>query len=619
MPSKSKKKKRGGASSASASSKDDDAAKGLDRTQSYTLRLKCEGDCPAFPFKGHAFPLRVFLVDPDDTLKCNVDVPLEMSLVFDSTTGRAMSELEEVPNSDAMLKVVKGESRIDESGIADMMVAIDTLSMVHSNKKFRIRVKTKTGHLEDKSTGTKVPVSTLTTSPMFSVSSKIEVTNECPELWYKDQGGKEKCMDIAVRLVGPGGNVIKGRKLPLKLTLLYHDLGSVMNQGILKHQANSQREISASTGQAVLKIRIEDVSKNHQSKNFRVRVEPDTSKNPLYNDVAYDITTGVEIRSKVNKQRQRKNAAKLSKAASSRAVTADFVSPGGASRSAFVPKSFLPEDGKIPKGAAANGDTQSAIRLAAWCDTVKDVICNLNITLKSSVFSKLLESYETTVHDGLGVVLPSLKPKTSTKRGGRRGSSRPARESSTSLAIDSFVSAYMEEDLRGMSPMRSQSMTFTASSFNDVAGNVASSGMPSMYRNNSLAGAGLSGVNLFGGSFDAPVDDDVQYMLSTHYADGDGNDLGVPAFDSNGTAVGFYVKEDGADTSVFRRIDTIASALRADLEAQFLAQKRKRDSLIVSVDSAGDKYQQVEDVMIQVYITDPSTSNGMPAAKRRRK
>ena len=178
-----------------------------------------------------------------------------------------------------------------------------------------------------------------------------------------------------MRLVGPDGSIVK-RKLPLKMTLLYSDNQLVINQDILQPQPTSQNEISSTTGLAVLKVRIIDVSKNHQSKNFKIRVEPDTTKSPLHNDVAPSITNEVEIRSKVNKQRQKKKASRKKGASSSVPLLAN------------APESFLPEGGKVPKSLDAS--TKKALKLAAWCDTVKDMLAGLNGMLQSPVINQLL-------------------------------------------------------------------------------------------------------------------------------------------------------------------------------------------------------------------------------------
>lgn len=55
-------------------------------------------------------------------------------------------------------------------------------------------------------------------------------------------------------------------------------------------------------GRTLLRLRIEDVSKNHQNQPFRLRVVPDTEDMPLNNDVAPDVSSPVVVRSKRNKR-----------------------------------------------------------------------------------------------------------------------------------------------------------------------------------------------------------------------------------------------------------------------------------------------------------------------------
>ena len=116
----------------------------FDRSKSYTLRLKCDGDVPKFPFYDYPFTMKVFLVDPDNIMLCKTNVALDLALVFDSSV-RASNELEEVePNSgETLLSIADGGAKIDKTGYATITIKIKTLSMQHLNKKFRVRVRPK--------------------------------------------------------------------------------------------------------------------------------------------------------------------------------------------------------------------------------------------------------------------------------------------------------------------------------------------------------------------------------------------------------------------------------------------------------------------------------------------
>ncbi|KAG6603028.1 uncharacterized protein IUM83_06881 [Phytophthora cinnamomi] len=111
---------------------------------------------------------------------------------------------------------------------------------------------------------------------MTVIQHRLLIQEKLPELWYKDEGGRD-------------------------------NEHPVLKQDILKMSPDCQRTID-STGKAVLKLRIEDVSKNHQGQAFRLKVEADTAQSPLNFDVAYDLSSSISVRSKRNKRRPGKNA-----------------------------------------------------------------------------------------------------------------------------------------------------------------------------------------------------------------------------------------------------------------------------------------------------------------------
>jgi hypothetical protein len=56
------------------------------------------------------------------------------------------------------------------------------------------------------------------------------------------------------------------------------------------------RLVTDDSGAAVLKVRINDVSKNHQRQLFSVLVSADTAQDPLLNDVSPDSSSAIEVR-----------------------------------------------------------------------------------------------------------------------------------------------------------------------------------------------------------------------------------------------------------------------------------------------------------------------------------
>ena len=141
--------------------------------------------------------------------------------------------------------------------------------------------------------------------PLSIVNAKLTV--ESPgweDTWYKEMGGKDKAILCIASLLDKDGKMIKDRKVPLHLTLLYDDeqQTSVANQDIFRTIGSSCQCIDPETGTASLQFRIEDVSRNHQGRNFVIEISADKEKCP---DVAPVYSRSVCVRSKKNVKRQR--------------------------------------------------------------------------------------------------------------------------------------------------------------------------------------------------------------------------------------------------------------------------------------------------------------------------
>ncbi len=120
-------------------------------------------------------------------------------------------------------------------------------------------------------------------------------------------GGRDKAMLAVASLCDKDGKIIKDRKVPLHLTLLYdnEERTPVSKQDIFRMVGSSFHYIDPETGKASLQFRIEDVSKNHQGQNFIVEIGADKEKSP---DVAPAYSRSVCIRSKKKIKRPRDEA-----------------------------------------------------------------------------------------------------------------------------------------------------------------------------------------------------------------------------------------------------------------------------------------------------------------------
>lgn len=191
---------------------------------------------------------------------------------------------------------------MDGNGICKLRIRISQCSMALNNRKFVIHISAAL-----KQDYTVIPA---VTSEMTVIQHRLVIQENLPDLWYKDEGGRDKCMTLPIHLVNEKNERVSNRPVPLRVTLLYENEHPVLKQDILKMSPDCQRTIDAS-GKALLKLRIEDVSKNHQGQAFRLKVEADTTQSPMNFDVAFDLSSTISVRSKRNKRRPMKNPSSI--------------------------------------------------------------------------------------------------------------------------------------------------------------------------------------------------------------------------------------------------------------------------------------------------------------------
>ncbi|KAE8897056.1 hypothetical protein PF005_g22195 [Phytophthora fragariae] len=258
------------------------------------LRLKIQPSPPKFPYRDDPFELTVYLVDPADHLKSGITVPLNVELY---AAEKMMPVEKDILHIDPSTKPV-----MNGDGICKLRMSISECSMALGNRKFVLHISAAT----TKET-INLSVTPAVTTEMTVIQHRLLIQEKLPELWYKDEGGRDKCMTLPIFLVNAKNERVGNRPVPLRVTLLYESEHPVLKQDILKMSPDCQRTID-STGKAVLKLRIEDVSKNHQGQAFRLKVEADTAQSPLNFDVAYDLSSSISVRSKRNKRRPGKSA-----------------------------------------------------------------------------------------------------------------------------------------------------------------------------------------------------------------------------------------------------------------------------------------------------------------------
>mmetsp|Transcript_31160 Transcript_31160/g.35953 ORF Transcript_31160/g.35953 Transcript_31160/m.35953 type:complete len:698 (+) Transcript_31160:358-2451(+) len=129
----------------------------------------------------------------------------------------------------------------------------------------------------------------------------IVITNVWESVWYKDEGGRDKCMQVDIGMESSDQAVAYDKRVPLKLNLKYDgpQMLQVVNQSLLRTLGSPAHYIDPDTGKANIRFRIEDVSKNHQGQSFIVEICADSTKYP---HVAPGYTRSVSVRSKRNKR-----------------------------------------------------------------------------------------------------------------------------------------------------------------------------------------------------------------------------------------------------------------------------------------------------------------------------
>lgn len=160
--------------------------------------------------------------------------------------------------------------------------------------------------LDDSSSAANIlPASTHQIS-VVNYKINISLSEDWEPVWYKDEGGRDKCMIVYAIILNKDGSPYVGEQVPLQLTLYYDNKDhpvKVSKQDILRVLGTLKTITDKKTGKVTIRFRIEDVSKNHQGQDFRVEVAPDAASKS-YQDVAPAFTPAVSVRSKRNKRQR---------------------------------------------------------------------------------------------------------------------------------------------------------------------------------------------------------------------------------------------------------------------------------------------------------------------------
>ena len=196
------------------------------------------------------------------------------------------------------------------TGIANISITFNDVSMNHENKKFLLVFEV------DYPGITVLPVMSL---PMFIVRYKLVIIeeNKAPYVWYKDEGGRDKCIDLVIELRNHKDEVVTGniyhnntntitlmllldRVVPLKATLMYAPDGATVSiQQILIVSPESKLTVNGNT-KGNIRFRISEVSSRHRGQLFQILVSPDVSQAPTAADIAPSFSMSIDVKSKRN-------------------------------------------------------------------------------------------------------------------------------------------------------------------------------------------------------------------------------------------------------------------------------------------------------------------------------
>eukprot|EP01035_Chromulina_nebulosa_P017369 gene17369-22917_t len=278
------------------------------------LKLKIADVPNQYPFIKKKFDIDVYLVDESGQLRSGEDIPLEITVILeDDSNSKSSNNVTSptIPLQD-VLEIVEN-TNIQKNGAAKVTIMFREVSGNYDNKKFALLFK---------AVHSVYKITPATSQSMYCIRYKlvVEEENKAPYVWYKDEGGKDKCIEIRVSLRDSENRVVKDRKVPLKALLLYSNNQRVLQQNILVISPDS-RAIVDENGGALIKLRINEVSNRHRGQLFQVQICPDTTTSPLTSDVSPAFCMPVDVKSKRNSNVKSKQTDNLNQSASKKQKT----------------------------------------------------------------------------------------------------------------------------------------------------------------------------------------------------------------------------------------------------------------------------------------------------------
>jgi len=214
--------------------------------------------------------------------------PLSVQLVFED--GQQIDT--ESNQNHIAFRTSPDELLIDSDGHCHFSVHIDTYSMFHNNRAFKLVF-----NLADTATRHIRPTET---KPFRLVKHRLEIVTEPDDTFFKDEGGRANCLHCKILLKDCKKAVVKNRDIPLTAKLVYEDMSVAQSSRDILEVLTQNLQLKK--GQSAVDFRINEVSKNHNKRAFRVLFECN-SNDALYNDISSCVTSKIMVKSKRTKKK----------------------------------------------------------------------------------------------------------------------------------------------------------------------------------------------------------------------------------------------------------------------------------------------------------------------------
>lgn len=255
-----------------------------------------------YQFVNSEFSLRAHLYDAKtSTPKIGEKLQLKVLLMFEELPSDVTTYKEYHPN---LIEVVKNDGIQAEDGTADIRLKLKEVSMAHDERRFVIC-------LQAYQSGAGNNLISAHSNPVTCIRHKLIVFEDPGSknkllinddgqggfMWYKDEGAKDKCIEMIVQLVDCNNNLVVDRIVPLSVSLTY-------SSGQLVHPQNvlllfPERNIFiGSSGYEIIRFRVNEVSRNHRKQNFQIFVAPDVTASPITGDISPACSVDFEVKSK---------------------------------------------------------------------------------------------------------------------------------------------------------------------------------------------------------------------------------------------------------------------------------------------------------------------------------